>query len=89
MRIVYFVQDTRGGEINIGVARMRRLEKQVQQLQAGNPSPLKLLGVIRAGNANRLVRELRTTFSAAHVGGDWFGPVAELEAYVRSRSKLP
>lgn len=89
MKLIYFTKDTRGGEIRIGIARKRRLQKRLQQLQLGNPGELKLLGVIRARNARALVRELHTTFSDAHVRGEWFTPAPELEAYIRSHAVMP
>jgi len=89
MKLIYFVKDTRGGEIRIGIARKRRLDIRLHQLQLGNPGELKLLGVIRARNARALVRELHTTFSDAHVRGEWFKPAPELEAYIRSHAVMP
>lgn len=89
MRYVYFVRDMRGDEIKIGIARRRRLETQLQELQSGNPAELKLLGVIGARNSKALVRELHNTFKDAHVRGEWFRPARELEAYIRSRAVMP
>ena len=89
MKLIYFIKDTRGGEIRIGIARKRRLEKRLQELQLGNPGELKLLGVIRARNARALMRELHTTFSDGHVRGGWFKPTPQLETYIRSRAVMP
>jgi hypothetical protein len=89
MKLVYFIQDTRGGEIKIGVARKGRLEKQVQRMQLGNPAELKLLGVIQARSASALERELRATYSQAHVRGEWFKPVPDLVAFIRSHAVIP
>ncbi len=89
MKIIYFVRDTGSGEIKIGVARKRQLQEQLRTLQLGNPSELKLLGVIPVRNANALVRELNATFKEAHVRGQWFKPARELEEYIRSRAVLP
>ena len=88
MKVVYFIQDPRGGEIRIGVAREGRLQKRVQELQAGNPGDLKLLGLIKARNAETLARELHSTFSDAHVRGEWFQPASDLLAYIRSRASM-
>ena len=89
MKVVYFLKDTRSGEITIGVATTRRLDKRQKQLQSGNPAELKLLGVIPAKKASALQRELYTTFSHAHVRGEWFEPLTELVAYIRSRAVMP
>ncbi len=89
MRIVYFVQDTGGGEIKVGVAKRRRLMKLVGKLQLGNPSELKLLGVIPARNASELQRELHTSFSDAHIRGEWFRSTPDLLAYIRQRAVMP
>ncbi|UCF21189.1 MAG: GIY-YIG nuclease family protein [Gemmatimonadota bacterium] len=88
MKLVYFIQDSLGGEIRIGVAREGRLEKRLQTLQLGNPNDLKLLGLIKARNADTLARELHSTFSDAHVRGEWFKPEADLLSYIRSRASL-
>ncbi|MGD2218392.1 MAG: GIY-YIG nuclease family protein [Gemmatimonadales bacterium] len=89
MRIVYFVQDTAGGEIKVGVARKRQLRKRIGKLQLGNPSELKLLGVIPARNAGELQRELHTSFSDAHIRGEWFRSTPDLLAYIRQRAVMP
>ena len=86
LKVVYFAQDTRGGEVHIGLAPYRKLDKHLEQLQVGNPAELKLLGIIQARNAAALVRELRATFSDARVRGTWFRPVPDLMDYVRTRS---
>lgn len=89
MKIVYFIQDTGGGAIRIGVAKKRQLEKRTQKLQLGNPSELKLLGVIPARNAGALQRELHTSFSDAHIRGEWFRSTPDLLAYIRQRAVMP
>lgn len=89
MRVIYFVQDTGGGEIKVGVAKKRRLVKLIGKLQLGNPSELKLLGVIPARNAAALQRELHTTFSDAHLRGEWFRSTPDLLAYIRQRAVMP
>ncbi len=88
MKLVYFIQDSRGGEIRIGVAREGRLQKRIQSLQLGNPGDLKLLGLIKARNAEALARELHSTFSDAHVRGEWFRPETDLLSYIRSRAAV-
>jgi hypothetical protein len=89
MKVLYFVQDTRGGEISFGVTGARRLNKKLSQLQLGNPTQLKLLGVIPATNASKLANELRATFSSAHINGDWYEPVPELATFIRARATVP
>lgn len=89
VKIIYFVQDTGGGEIKVGVARKRQLQKRIGKLQLGNPSELKLLGVIPARNAGELQRELHTTFSDAHIRGEWFRSTPDLLAYIRQRAVMP
>jgi hypothetical protein len=90
MKVVYFVQDTRGGgEVLMGVARKARLEKHLQTVQLGNPAELKLLGIIPTRNARALVRELRATYSTSHVRGHWFKPVPDLMQFIRSRAVIP
>lgn len=86
VRVAYFAQDSRGGEIYIGVARYKELDKHLHRLQQGNPTELKLLGVIQARNAAALVRELHRTFSDARVRGAWFKPVPDLSSYIHSRA---
>lgn len=89
MRIIYFIQDTGGGEIKVGVAKKRQLMKVIGKLQLGNPSELKLLGVIPARNAGELQRELHTSFSDAHLRGEWFRSTPDLLAYIRQRAVMP
>jgi hypothetical protein len=86
LRVVYFAQDSRGGEVHIGLATYRKLDKHLENLQAGNPAQLKLLGIIQARNAAALVRELWATFSDARVRGSWFRPVPDLMDYIQQRA---
>jgi len=86
LKVVYFAQDSRSGEVHIGLAAYRKLDKHIEQLQVGNPSELKLLGIIQARNAAALVRELRATFSDARVRGTWFRPIPDLMDYIQQRS---
>jgi hypothetical protein len=89
VKIIYFIQDTGGGEIKIGVARKRQLQRRLRKLQLGNPAELKLLGLIPARNAGELQRELHTTFSEAHIRGEWFRSTSDLLAYIRQRAVMP
>ncbi len=89
MKLIYFIKDTRGGEIMIGVATRGRLEKKIQALQLGNPAELKLLGVIKTRNAMAIARELRATYAVSHVRGPWFDPAPDLLAFIRSHAVIP
>jgi hypothetical protein len=89
MKLIYFIKDIRGGEIMIGVATKGRLEKRIQALQQGNPTELKLLGVIKTRNAMAIARELRATYAASHVRGQWFDPAADLLKFIRSHAVIP
>lgn len=89
MKLIYFIKDTRGGEIMIGVTTKRRLERRIQTLQLGNPSEMKLLGVIKTRNAPAIARELRATYAASHVRGPWFNPAPDLMAFIRSHAVIP
>lgn len=88
MKLIYFIKDTRGGEIMIGVVARRRLEKRIQALQRGNPAELKLLGVIKTRNANAIARELRATYAGSHVRGPWFNPAPDLQNFIRSHAVI-
>jgi hypothetical protein len=89
MKFVYFVQDPRDGAIRIGLARRKRLQKQLELLQLGNPGELELLGVIPARNASALMRELRAAFSDGKIRGEWYKPLPDLRGYIRSRAIMP
>jgi len=89
MKLIYFIKDTRGGEIMIGVVTKRRLETRIKALQRGNPAELKLLGVIKTRNANAIARELRATHAGSHVRGPWFEPTPPLLEFIRSHAVIP
>jgi len=89
MKLIYFIKDTRGGEVMIGIATKGRLEKRIQALQQGNPAELKLLGVIKTRNATAIARELRATYAANHVRGPWFDPAPDLLKFIRSHAVIP
>lgn len=88
MKLIYFVKDTRSGEIMIGVTREGRLEKDMRTLQIGNPAELKLLGVIKTGNAPAVARELRASHAAVRVRGLWFQPDPDLLTFIRSHTVM-
>lgn len=89
MKLVYFIQDPRGGEVKIGLTRRASLQRRLKLFQLGSPAELRLLGVIPARNANALLRELHAAFGDARVRGDWFKPIPELMKYIRSRAVEP
>lgn len=89
MKLIYFIKDTRGGEVMIGVVTKGRMEKRIKALQLGNPAELKLLGVIKTRNANAIARELRATYAGSHVRGPWFDPAPDLLKFIRSHAVIP
>jgi hypothetical protein len=66
---VYFIGDALGGDA-IKIGWSRDPVTRLQQLQIGNPSPLKFLGCVAA---NRLIEPaLHHLFALSSVSGEWF-----------------
>lgn len=80
-RGVYFLQHDRRGPIKIGHAGNVAL--RVRLLQAGNPYPLYLLGVIR-DEGREQEKRLHAEFAPSRLGGEWFFPSDALLAYIAS-----
>lgn len=66
---VYFIGDALGGD-TIKIGWSRDPVTRIQQLQVGNPSPLKFIGCVAA---NRLIEPaLHQLFALSYVTGEWF-----------------
>jgi hypothetical protein len=78
---VYFLRNTRTGEIKIG--QTRRLHKRKAVLEREEGCKLELLGLIEAP---LLERDLHQRFAQFHTRGEWFKPHPELLAYIRAYS---
>lgn len=66
---VYFIGDQLGGDA-IKIGWSRDPVKRLQQIQTGNPFPLKFLGCVAA---TRMIEPaLHQLFASCHVSGEWF-----------------
>ena len=66
---VYFIGDASGGD-TIKIGWSRDPVTRLQQLQVGNPAPLKFLGCVAATRA--IEPALHQLFAASAVSGEWF-----------------
>jgi hypothetical protein len=66
---VYFIGEQLGGD-TIKIGWSRDPVSRLQQIQVGNPTPLKIIGCVAA---NRLIEPaLHQLFAPAAVSGEWF-----------------
>lgn len=78
---VYFIGEQMGGD-TIKIGWSRDPVTRLQQIQVGNPNPLKIIGCIAA---NRLIEPaLHQLFAASGVSGEWFtDPEGSIRAWLR------
>lgn len=77
---VYFIGDQLGGD-TIKIGWTRDPVARLQQIQVGNPSPLKFLGCVAA---HRLIEgALHSLFAPSAVSGEWFtDPEGSMRAWL-------
>jgi len=66
---VYFIGDELGGD-TIKIGWSRDPVTRIQQLQVGNPAPLKFLGCVAA--SRQIEPGLHQLFALSYVTGEWF-----------------
>lgn len=84
--MIYFVQAVNPKEkdkspIKIGVTADPDLRSRMRDLQVGNPYPLKVLGVIAAGNT-RLEEYIHEVFAVYRMCGEWFSYSEALDKFI-------
>lgn len=82
MSYVYFMRERGGGPVKIGKAN--NPGARLAQFQCGNPRPLEIVGVCKAGHlAEKLFHGL---FADLSLGKEWFAQHDRLDAFI---AKLP
>jgi hypothetical protein len=82
---VYFVQcNGEQGPIKIGVTT--DMPKRLRDLQAANPYPLQLLGMVIGGRV--MESALHKRFASTRTNGEWFGYSAELRGFISELMSL-
>ncbi len=71
MSCVYCIQQGVSGPVKIGWTSHNPVVR-LQNLQTGNPEPLKLLGVIRAVNAREIEEALHDRLIEHWIRAEWF-----------------
>lgn len=67
---VYVIEEVDTGNIKLGISK--HPERRLKQLQTGNSSELRLLGVKKAHNRYKDEKALHETNSDKHIIGEWF-----------------
>jgi hypothetical protein len=78
---VYLIQNEHNHLIKIGVSK--NPYRRIRQLQTGNDSILRLLGIIKVEDAFSVERLLHTRYAKDRVSGEWFS-VSESEIRILS-----
>lgn len=82
---IYFIQANTAYWQRIKIGRSGNVSSRIAELQVGSPTPLVLLGTIKAKSeehAKHLERALHKTFDAYHYEGEWFSAAQPLREFI-------
>ncbi len=82
---IYFLQAEVVGHIKIGVTESKNAQR-LKDLQTGSPLKLHLVGYAQAEKPIKVEHRLHARFQSARLHGEWFRPVPDLLAFIRSYS---
>jgi hypothetical protein len=82
MFMVYFIECDTGTAKYIKIGSSENPERRLEELQASNPLPLRLLGTRDGGRKEEMV--YHSLFWHLHVRGEWFRPNEVLLRHARS-----
>lgn len=83
--LVYFLQADIGGPIKIGYTRKQKIYRRINELQTGNPYPLRFIGVINDATKDT-EKSLHKKFAHIRLCGEWFKDCSELIDYIKDKA---
>ena len=70
MKYIYLIQSLEDSYYKVGVSK--HPQQRIQELQTGNSSKLKLIGVYQSKFAHQIERALQRRYGHLHKEGEWF-----------------